>query len=49
MTMQTTKVDEVIEAYLAEYRHGVSRVDGIGGYNGRKVGFLHTAVSSYEV
>ncbi len=51
MTMQitTAKVDEVIEAYLAEYRHSVSRVDGIGGYNGKKVSLLHTVVSSYEV
>lgn len=51
MTMQitTTMPDEVIKAYVAEYRHGVSRVDGIGGYSGRKVSLLHTVVSSYEI
>jgi len=51
MTMQitTTKADEVIKAYVAEYRHGVSRVDGIGGYSGQKVSLLHTVVSSYEI
>ena len=51
MTMQitTTKADAVIEAYVAEYRHGVSRVDGIGGYSGKKVSLLHTVVSSYEI
>lgn len=51
MTMQitTAKADEVIKAYVAEYRHGVSRVDGIGGYSGQKVSLLHTVVSSYEI
>ncbi len=51
MTMQvtTTRADEVIKAYVAEYRHGVSRVDGIGGYSGHKVSLLHTVVSSYEI
>ena len=51
MTMQiTTSVpDEVIAAYIAEHRHGLSRVDGIGGYSGRPVSLLHTVVSSYEV
>lgn len=51
MTMQitTTKPDEVIQAYVAEYRHGVSRVDGIGGYSGQKVSLLHTVASSYEI
>ncbi len=51
MTMQiTTSIpDEVIAAYIAEYRHGLSRVDGIGGYSGRPVSLLHTVVSSYEV
>lgn len=51
MTMQitTSMPDEVIDAYMAEYRHGLSRVDGIGGYSGRPVSLLHTVVSSYEV
>ena len=51
MTMQitTTRADEVIEAYVAEYRHGVSRVDGIGGYSKKEVSLLHTVVSSYEI
>lgn len=51
MTMQitTSKPDEVIAAYMAEHRHGLSRVDGIGGYSGRPVSLLHTVVSSYEV
>lgn len=51
MTMQiTTSVPEkVIAAYMAEYKHGLSRVDGIGGYSGRQLSLLHTVVSSYEV
>lgn len=51
MTMQitTTKPDEVIQAYVAEYRHGLSRVDGVGGYSGKKISLLHTVVSSYEI
>ena len=51
MTMQitTTKPDEVIQAYVAEYRHGVSRVDGIGGNSGQKETLLHTVASSYEI
>lgn len=51
MTMQitTSMPDEVIAAYMAEHRHGLSRVDGIGGYSGKPVSLLHTVVSSYEV
>lgn len=51
MTMQitTSMPEEVIAAYITEHRHGLSRVDGIGGYSGRPVSLLHTVVSSYEV
>lgn len=51
MTMQitTSRPDEVIAAYVQEYRHGLSRMDGIGGYSKRPVSLLHTVVSSYEV
>lgn len=51
MTMQitTSMPEELISAYMKEYRHGLSRVDGIGGYSGKPVSLLHTVVSSYEV
>ena len=51
MTLQitTAKPDEVISALVHNYRHGISRVDGIGGYSGHPVSLLHTVVSSYEV
>lgn len=51
MTMQitTTRPDEVIKAYVSEYRHGISRMDGIGGYSGKKISLLYTVASSYEI
>ena len=49
MQITTSMPEEVINAYIAEFRHGLSRVDGIGGYSGRPVSLLHTVVSSYEV
>lgn len=51
MTMQitTAKADELIKAYVAKYRHGISRVDGVGGYSGKQMSLLHTVVSSYEI
>lgn len=51
MTMQitTSRPEEIISAYMKEYRHGLSRVDGIGGYSGKPISLLHTVVSSYEV
>ena len=50
MTLQitTSKPDEVVHALVTHYRHGVSRVDGVGGYAGNKLSLLHTVVSSYE-
>ncbi len=49
LQVTTTKAEEVIQAYVANYRHGVSCVDAIGGYSHQKMQLLHTVVSSYEV
>lgn len=51
MTMQitTARADEVIEAYITHYHHGLSRLDGTGGYSKAPMSLLHTVVSSYEV
>ncbi|MCI5774031.1 MAG: YitT family protein [Erysipelotrichaceae bacterium] len=51
MTLQitTTKPDEVIDTYIKHYRHGISRLDGHGGYSKAEMSILHTVVSSYEV
>ncbi len=51
MTLQitTSLPDEIINVYMKTYRHGLSRVDGIGGYSKKQLSVLHTVVSSYEV
>lgn len=51
VTLQVTteNPDGVVEAYVGQYRHGISVIDGHGGYSGRKMSLLHTVVSSYEV
>ena len=51
MTLQitTSKPDAVIQCLIKNYRHGLSRVDGIGGYSGRSISLIHVVVSSYEV
>lgn len=51
MTMQitTARADEVIDAYITHYHHGLSRMDGTGGYSKAPMSLLHTVVSSYEV
>ncbi len=43
------KGSEIIEAYIAEYRHGISKIEATGGYSKKKMELLHTVVSSYEV
>lgn len=49
LQVTTTKPQEVIEAYVKQYRHGISSVDAVGGYSKKKMSLLHTVVSSYEV
>ena len=49
LQITTTHAKEVIEAYVKEYRHGISCVDAIGGYSHKPMNLLHTVVSSYEV
>lgn len=49
LQMTTSKQEEVIEAYIKNFRHGLSCVDAIGGYSKKKVTVIHTVVSSYEV
>lgn len=49
LQITTTKAEDVIKAYVAQYRHGISCVDAVGGYSHRKMYLLHTVVSSYEV
>lgn len=49
LQITTTRAEEVIKAYIGQYRHGISCVDAVGGYSHKKMNLLHTVVSSYEV
>lgn len=44
----TTKPDEVIQSYIHHYRHGISKIEAVGGYSGKKMYLLHTVISAYE-
>lgn len=51
LTLQVTTImpEEVIKAYVAEYRHGITVCPGYGGYSHKEFYLLQTVVSSYEV
>lgn len=51
VTLQATteKGPEVVDAYIAHFRHGISCVEAMGGYSKRKMYLLNTVMSSYEV
>lgn len=49
LQMTTSHAEAVMLAYIRYYKHGISCVDAIGGYSGKKMNVLHTVVSSYEV
>ena len=45
----TMKGPEVVEAYIAHFRHGISCVEAMGGYSKKKMYLLNTVMSSYEI
>ncbi len=49
LQMTTSKPKEVVEAYVKNFRHGLSCVEAIGGYSKKNMTVIHTVVSSYEV
>lgn len=49
LQITTTRADELVKAYVKDYRHGISCVEAVGGYSGKEMYLLHTVVSSYEV
>lgn len=51
LTLQitTTMPEDVIDAYVQEYRHGVTVTPGYGGYSHKQYFLLQTVVSSYEM
>ncbi|MEG0176862.1 YitT family protein [Anaerorhabdus sp.] len=48
LQITTAKPDDVIKSLISTHRHGISRIDGIGGYSGKPVSLLHTVISGYE-
>lgn len=49
LQITTTHPQDLIDAYIKEYRHGISKINAIGGYSQKEMALLHTVVSSYEV
>lgn len=49
LQITTQKPEEVVREYISSCRHGVSVVEGYGGYSKKKMSLLHTVVSTYEV
>lgn len=49
LQITTSKAEEIMKAYVANHRHGISCVEAIGGYSRKRMYLLHTVVSSYEV
>ncbi|WP_416326447.1 YitT family protein [[Eubacterium] hominis] len=51
VTLQITTDDpeNVIDGYVDNFRHGISCVQGYGGFSKKKLYLLHTVVSSYEI
>lgn len=45
----TAKKDEVVDTYLEKFHHGITALDGYGGYSHHPVSYLTAIVSSYEV
>ena len=45
----TSKKDEVVDTYLEKFHHGITALDGYGGYLHHPVSYLTAIVSSYEV
>lgn len=45
----TVKKDEVVDTYLEKFHHGITALDGYGGYSHHHVSYLTAIVSSYEV
>lgn len=51
VTLQITTIhaNEVIDAYVKTFQHGISCVEAKGGYSKMDMYLLHTVISSYEI
>lgn len=45
----TKQPDEIIKGYIKQYRHGITKTCGEGGYSKQPVFILYTVISSYEL
>lgn len=49
LQITTTLAPQIIDAYISQFRHGISCVEALGGYSKKKMFLLHTVISSYEL
>ncbi|WP_294581951.1 YitT family protein [uncultured Thomasclavelia sp.] len=49
LQITTKEPEKLVAAYIKQYRHGVSVLNGYGGYSKEPMSLLHTVVSAYEV
>lgn len=49
MQITTSKPEEVVDAYVQEYRHGITVTPSYGGFSHKAYYLMHTVVSSFEV
>lgn len=49
LQITTTLPNEVITSYVSNFKHGITVLNGYGGYSKKPVSMLTTVVSSYEV
>lgn len=48
LQITTRKADEVMNAYIDHFQHGISCAEVVGGYSREKMYLLHAVVSTYE-
>ena len=49
MQIFTKKPEEVVRDYIAAFPHGITEIEGTGGYTGEKTALLVSVTSSYEL
>lgn len=49
MQITTSNAEDVVDAYVDHYRHGVTVTPSYGGFSKKRFYLLHTVVSAYEV
>jgi len=49
LLITTNKAEEIMTAYIENFKHGISCIDAMGGYSRKPMSLLHAVVSSYEI